>query len=252
MAAATDRLDSEQQFHDAQARARAEHFAAAPRELLVNDVDYLRHESWIAPAMAQLGDVCGRRVLDLGCGHGMAAVVLARRGARMTACDLSGGYLREASARARANGVAVECVQLNGDVLPFADQSFDRVWGNAILHHLDIAAAGREIRRILMPDGVAVFCEPWGGNPLLRATRRWVPYPGKHRTPDEEPLRQRDVAILRDIFARVDMRGVQLFAMLHRVIPKLGPTLERADTRLLAVIPSLEQFCRYVVLTLQR
>ena len=58
--------------------------------------------AWIAPAFDQLGDVRGKRILDLGCGHGMASVVLARRGAVVTACDLSLGYVREARARAGA------------------------------------------------------------------------------------------------------------------------------------------------------
>src|SRR5581483_8167179 len=78
---ATDRLRSEQQFHDRQARGRAATFAAAPFRLRFRDADYLDHESWVRPAFARLGDVSGQPILDLGCGHGMAAVVLARRGA---------------------------------------------------------------------------------------------------------------------------------------------------------------------------
>src|SRR5919199_1431749 len=82
------------------------------RERLRFDDDaYLDHETWIRPALARLGDVRGLRVLDYGCGHGMAAVVLARRGARVTAFDLSPGYLAEARRRARANGVTVDFVQ---------------------------------------------------------------------------------------------------------------------------------------------
>src|SRR5262249_31238920 len=105
-----DRLQSEQQFHDQQARQRAE---ACPdvASLVFDDAHYLHHENWIIPALAQLGDIRGRAVLDYGCGHGMAAVVLARRGARVVAFDLSRGYLREAHARARANGVDIAFVQ---------------------------------------------------------------------------------------------------------------------------------------------
>jgi len=54
-------------------------------------------------------------VLDYGCGHGMAAVVLARRGARVTAFDLSARYVAEAAARARANGVNVGFLQADGE-----------------------------------------------------------------------------------------------------------------------------------------
>ena len=78
-----DRLAAEQQFHNAQAAGRAGRFADVAR-LRFRDADYLDHETWIRPAMEMLGDVRGKDVLDHGCGHGMASVVLARRGARVT------------------------------------------------------------------------------------------------------------------------------------------------------------------------
>src|SRR5580765_5939471 len=140
MVNAMDRIISELAFHDRQARQRAD--AGVPHQFA--DSDYLDHETWIRPAFAQLGDVSGLSVLDYGCGHGMAAVVLARAGANVTAFDLSGGYVEEAKARARANNVAIDYVQANGEQLPFDDGFFDRVWGCAILHHLDLPRAGAE------------------------------------------------------------------------------------------------------------
>src|SRR5262249_16949706 len=112
----TDRLSAERLFHDRQARQRAEDFAHRPANLCFQDDLYLGHETWIRPAMGQLGDVAGQQILDLGCGHGMAAVVLARRGARVTALDLSFGYLDEARRRAGANGVAISFVQAEGEL----------------------------------------------------------------------------------------------------------------------------------------
>src|SRR5262245_58484923 len=98
---ATDRLDAEQAFHDQQARDRTATFVQRPDALCFADDAYLDHETWVRPAFTQLGDVAGLRVLDYGCGHGMAAVVLARRGAHVTAFDLSAGYLAEARQRAQ-------------------------------------------------------------------------------------------------------------------------------------------------------
>src|SRR5437762_2852850 len=115
---ATDRLRRERDFHDCQARARAGTFAREPQRLCFSDADYLDHETWVRPAFARLGEVRDKHVLDWGCGHGMAAVVLARRGAAVTACDLSPGYVAESTARARANSVAVHCCVADAQRLP--------------------------------------------------------------------------------------------------------------------------------------
>jgi SAM-dependent methyltransferase len=250
---ATDRLDSERAFHDRQARDRAPSLATASAYHF-SDADYLDHETWIRPAFAELGEVAGLRVLDYGCGHGMAAIVLARRGARVTGFDLSSGYVQEAQARARANGIHIDWARADAARLPFADGAFDRVWGSAILHHLNLARAGAELYRVLKPGGVAVFCEPWGENTLLNWARRSLPYPGKGRTPDEQPLRLRDLRPLRRLFRRVDVRGYQLLSMMRRVVrpARLTAALDWCDAMLLARVPRLEHFCRYVVLTLHR
>src|SRR5919201_6009687 len=113
----TDRRASEQLFHDRQAADRAGTFRAGRAELRFDDDSYLDHETWIRPALAKLGDLRGKRALDYGCGHGMAAVVMARAGAAVSAFDLSPGYVAEARERAVANGVRVECVVADGEKL---------------------------------------------------------------------------------------------------------------------------------------
>jgi SAM-dependent methyltransferase len=250
---ATDRLDEEIAFHDRQAQARAADLSRAG-DLRFEDDDYLDHESWIRPAFACLGDVAGQRVLDYGCGHAMASVVLARRGAQVTAFDLSAGYLAEARQRAMANAVSIDLIQANGERLPFADGSFDRVWGNAVLHHLDLGRAARELWRVLRPGGRAVFCEPWGENVLLDWARRRLPYPGKQRTRDERPLRKADLEPLRAVFPGMSVEGYQLLSMARRVIGagRISRALAWCDARLLKRVPGLSRYCRYVVLTLPR
>lgn len=250
---AKDRLRTEQSFHDRQARGRAPSFGDAAA-LRFSDDWYLDHETWIRPALARLGDVASLPVLDYGCGHGMAAVVLARRGACVTAFDLSPGYVAEARRRAEANDVRIEFVQADAEHLPFADGSFARVWGNAILHHLDPRRAASELYRVLQPGGIAVFCEPWGANPLLAWARRRLPYPGKERTPDEQPLLPRHVRVLRELFPSLQIEGYQLLSMARRVLRpgRMVSGLEWCDARLLRLAPPLARFCRYVVLMLRR
>jgi len=249
---ATERRIAEQLFHDRQAADRA----ATRLDLRFDDAAYLDHETWVRPAFEKLADLNGKRILDYGCGHGMAAVTLARAGAKVTAFDLSPGYVNEARERTRANRVHVECVVADGEALPFADDSFDAVWGNAILHHLDLTKAGRELFRVMKPGGVAVFCEPWGGNPALAFARRFLPYAGKDRTVDERPLRKADLAPLRDRFT-VNTQGHQLLSMVSRawragrVSGRCSP-LDALDRSALRACPPLWNWCRYVVIELRK
>ena len=247
-----ERLRNEQQFHDRQAFERAR--VLRPENYRFTDDAYLRHESWIAPAFAALGDVRDLRVLDLGCGHGMASVVLARRGARVSACDLSLEYVREARTRADANSVQSQLLVCNGEKLPFADATFQRIWGNAILHHLDSTRAGRELYRVMAPGGIAVFCEPWGGNRLLNWVRQCIPYPGKERTTDESPLCRRDLDQLREFFPDLTWQGYQLFSMLGRVVKneRLVSGLAWCDAVVLDRLPHWQQYCRYLIVILRK
>ncbi len=245
-----DRLRHEQLFHDQQAAERRESWATNPALLRFDDAVYLDHEPWVRPAMAKLGPLAGKRILDFGCGHGMASTCLARAGAEVLAFDLSANYVQEAVARAQANGVSVQGFVADGAKLPIADQSLDGIWGVAILHHLDMQQAAHEIRRVLRPGGVAVFCEPWGGNPILEWARRVLPYVGKERTKDEKPLLPVELEQPQQCFSTLEVEYVQLLGMVRRAwrsMPGLR-LLDRCDAAMLQHHPVLRRWCRYVVM----
>ena len=246
-----DRLAAERRFHDAQATSRARTFALQPQRLAVDDAEFLNHAGWIRPAFDALGELSGKAALDYGCGHAAAAVVMARRGARVSAFDLSPGYVREARRRAAANGVRVTVVVAAGEELPFANGSFDVVWGNAILHHLDFGRALPELRRVLKPGGRAVFCEPWGGNPLFEFARRRLPYPGKERTADERPLMPADLERIQAAFPSCRVTGHEWFAALGRLHPGLK-RLARIDRWMERHGVRSRKWARYLVIELTR
>jgi SAM-dependent methyltransferase len=68
-------------------------------------------------------------------------------------------------------GVAVQTVASDAEQLPFEDQSFDFVFGHAVLHHLpDLEQAFAEFARVLRPGGRVAFCgEPSRYGDLLAA-----------------------------------------------------------------------------------
>ena len=56
-------------------------------------------------------------------------------------------------------GLEVRTVRGEAEALPFADESFDLVFGHAVLHHIpDIDRAFAEFERVLRPGGTIVFC----------------------------------------------------------------------------------------------
>jgi 2-polyprenyl-6-hydroxyphenyl methylase / 3-demethylubiquinone-9 3-methyltransferase len=99
------------------------------------------------------------RVLDVGCGGGLAAACLMQRGARVVGLDLSRASLHVAARQTRRPG-RPEAVFVCGqaETLPFTDASFDVVWCTDVLEHLaDLPAAIAQIARVLTPGGLFLY-----------------------------------------------------------------------------------------------
>ncbi|WP_238845163.1 class I SAM-dependent methyltransferase [Nocardia terpenica] len=104
----------------------------------------------------QAGDVRGLRVLDAGCGAGLHAAELIRRGAAVTGVDLSDGLLALARERL-GDDVPLHRADLT-DPLPFGDNTFDLVMAPLVLHYLEHwEPVLREFRRVLVPGGRVVL-----------------------------------------------------------------------------------------------
>jgi ubiquinone/menaquinone biosynthesis C-methylase UbiE len=101
------------------------------------------------------------RGIEIGAGTGYFTLNLLRAGVLRdaVATDISPGMLSALSASAGDLGLPVETRECEAAALPFEDDSFDLVFGHAVLHHLpDLAGAFREFRRVLRPGGVVAFC----------------------------------------------------------------------------------------------
>jgi ubiquinone/menaquinone biosynthesis C-methylase UbiE len=98
--------------------------------------------------------------LEIGSGTGYFSLNLLQLGAiqSLTATDISAGMLKRLATTAEGLGLEVETAQTEAEELPFADESFDLVFGHAVLHHIpDLDKAFAEFRRVLRPGGAIAF-----------------------------------------------------------------------------------------------
>ncbi|MGW7466562.1 GNAT family N-acetyltransferase [Streptomyces xantholiticus] len=132
-----------------------------------------------ARLLAMAGPLPARaRVLDLGCGPGRSALLLAARaGAQVTAVDLHEPFLDELrrSAEARGLGGAIRTVHADMGALPFPDGSFDAVWAESSAYNIGFDTALEKWRRLIAPGGSLVLteCEWTAETPSAEARAFW-------------------------------------------------------------------------------
>jgi SAM-dependent methyltransferase len=134
------------------------------------------------PAVLDLvGDVRGRRVLDLGCGAGHLAAELAGRGAHVTGVDGSERLLRHARARL-GDDADLRRHDLERPLDCAGDATFDGVVAALVLHHVDARAQLlAEVRRVLRPGG-------WFVVSTHHPTADWRRLGGSYFTRERAPL----------------------------------------------------------------
>ena len=101
------------------------------------------------------------RALEIGAGTGYFSLNLVGSGVvrQAVATDISQGMLDRLRTTARELGRPVETARCEAAKLPFDDDSFDLVFGHAVLHHLpDLDGAFEEFGRVLRPGGTLAFC----------------------------------------------------------------------------------------------
>ncbi len=99
--------------------------------------------------------------LEIGAGTGYFSLNLLQLGAieRSTATDISPGMLEALRTTADRLGLEVATVRAEAERLPFGAESFDLIFGHAVLHHIpDLQRAFAEFHRLLRPGGTVAFC----------------------------------------------------------------------------------------------
>jgi ubiquinone/menaquinone biosynthesis C-methylase UbiE len=112
-----------------------------------------------------MGDIRGKKVIDMGCGGGQNAVALAKMGARVTAVDLSSGQIKRAERLSLEEKVSIRFRRSDIAELPFIENgSLDialSACAISFIERIDLVFA--EARRILKPNGMFILSDM---NPL--------------------------------------------------------------------------------------
>ena len=142
-------------------------------------------ETFLLPIGQRLAEACdlapGTRVLDVAAGTGNASIPAARRGAQVTASDLTPALLDAGKRRPDAEGLDIEWVEADAERLPFEDGSYDVVMSAIGVmfapHHQD---AADELARVCRPGGTIALLSwtPEGMlGELFRTMKPFAPAP---------------------------------------------------------------------------
>jgi len=152
---ASESLRASRSWWDAEAAAyQAEHGE------YLGDADFLWCPEGVREGQARLlGDVVGRRILEVGAGAAQCSRWLAAQGAHPVALDLSAAQLAHGHKLDRQAGVGTPLVLADAQRLPFADECFDLACSayGAVPFVADSEAVMREVSRVLTRGGRWVF-----------------------------------------------------------------------------------------------
>jgi len=106
-----------------------------------------------------LGNVGGKKILEIGCGGGQCSIAFAKQGAMCTGVDISKEQLEYAEELAKKNRVSVKFVQ--GDIQTlkqFKSSDYDIVFSAFALHYIpDLGKCFKEIYRVLGKKGIVIL-----------------------------------------------------------------------------------------------
>ena len=159
----------------------------------VNDIDvYALFDSFVAQENAwvleQLGDLKGKRILDVGAGLGESSVYFALKGADVYFNDISPKMGEFAEKLATKHGVKLNFLIAPIERLELHKEFFDIIYCANLMHHVppeDQEMWIKTMSESLKPGGTLVTIDPLKYNPAINVYRAKAE---KVRTIDEQPL----------------------------------------------------------------
>lgn len=185
------------------------------------------------------------RVLDYGCGAGWTALLLAKKVAQVDAFDISEGRIAVLNKYIEHNNIKnLNATVANGESLFYENESFDYIFGNAILHHLRLDVCLPEIARVLKRGGRAAFCEPMAHNPLINLYRYIKHHYIEKYLGTDQPIKYSDIPIFEMHFSRVEFKESSFFGDKYACLMPLD--------RFLLSFRFLRRYVCYVTILLEK
>ena len=201
-----------------------------------------------------VADLNGKTVLEIGTQawggmlnkHGV-------RPASVTCINISTTETEIGRKYAETMGFTADFRVMDAHTLDFPDNHFDFVYGVAILHHLELERALKELFRVVKPGGRILFIEPLRLNPVAQMVRLLTP---KARTEDERPFGPAELKVFERYF-QCEYRFSELFhlpaAVLSRFLFKnpvnvLTSAFDRLDHVLASAFPKMGIIYRTVAI----
>lgn len=237
---------------DKEKEIKTQDFVADFYENVRHSKSYARrfHDYWFSEMIKKVAP--RGLILDAGCGTGEMMEFLEKKGNKnFIGYDISFNMLSHAKKRAD------KLVCADAENLPFADNSFDIIYGRSILHHLqDVPKALREARRVLKPGGEVIFVET--NKTFINDLPRRLMKHGDHFSEDHKNFKDSDIlSMMKEEF---EIKNVNYFGYIgytllgfpdmldiYRFVPikrLFTPLLINID-RILSLIPIVKKlsFC---------
>jgi len=135
------------------------------------DMFALAFKEAIAHSYFLLDELKDRKLLEIGCGSGEQAIYFSSQGAEVTVIDISVGSLKAAQQSAEKKGVTLTAMQMDAQQLQFPDESFDLIYINSTLMHVDQQKVLQECSKVLKKGGKLVIVEPLQYAPFVQLYR---------------------------------------------------------------------------------
>ncbi len=189
--------------------------------------------------LRHMGDLRGKKLLDIGAGLGESSVYFALHGADVTTVDISPQMIETALKLGAKFGVKLQGLVSGGETLDFPQSQYDIIYIANTIHHVrNRASLFTQMHRALKSGGRFFSYDPLAYNPAINIYRRMAT---EVRTPDEAPLTVADVQLAKNYFLHVGHREFWISSLLlfvkYYAKYRVNPNEDRYWKRILRETP---------------